>query len=208
MPFIQRRTSLFDPLLLRFNLWCVPYVRTETRTTALNIPKARVERELEERISTSSADSTCKFPGYFRAASARILENTVTSEQNTARAKNEFLLTSAWFSSRYLRRLTDDSAARRREEKMGHGLSRNRSLPDTEVDRSFHVTEANLSLSALRASKVHLTIELLSCENENLENISSRKNNAISVKTSQYLGLSQDTYTRRNLEFILNFESW
>lgn len=61
---------------------------------ALNTPKARVECEPEEpRISTSSADSTCKFPGYFRAASARILENTVASEQIAARArslKNDF----------------------------------------------------------------------------------------------------------------------
>lgn len=58
---------------------------------ALNISKARVECEPEEHISTSSADSTCKFPGYFRAASARILENTVMNKSPRARSlKNDF----------------------------------------------------------------------------------------------------------------------
>lgn len=142
---------------------------------ALNTPKARVECEPEEpRISTSSADSTCKFPGYFRAASARILENTVASEQIAARAILEewFLLTSVYTISPTIDWWLDATAQYRREEKMGHGLSWNRSLLHSQ---SLHVTEANPDLSVLWVCKVHSTIELLSYENVNLGHISNRK---------------------------------
>jgi len=161
-------------------------VRTETRRAALNIPKVRVECELEEpRISTSSADSTCKFPGYFRAAAVRILKNIVMNKQIVARDPQRMISANAsMHGTRVIFPIIDeclDMIRRpcRREVKMGHGLSQNRSLLDISRSELSRDDEVNPGLSVLRACKIHLMIELLSYENENLRNISNWKNNVI-----------------------------
>lgn len=94
-----------------------------------------------ERVSTSSADSTCKFPGYFRAASARILENTIADEQI---AKEWFLLTSTCVGSWFNKRLRVTAMSERERERRKWVTD----FPEigrtsVQICRSFHVTEAN-----------------------------------------------------------------
>lgn len=122
-----------------------------------------------ERISTSSADSTCKFPGYFRAASARILENTIADERI---AEEWFLLTSAytyvgsWFN-KWLRATAISRWEREREmRKWVTDFSRNRSLSSIQIRRRAFTWRKRIPACPRYASSRSAFGDISSCYHE------------------------------------------